>query len=508
MKTSPRRGGPRYAPVAIGVITFLISLGLAGSLLALDLSKAERRASRQLDLAGQNLIETLADEIRSRELGLIDLAGDPGVPGEEYAQRLSPMLVWPEVLAVGHAVTDQAPVEWYAAAVMDLPKSVEGSVEQAATLWRANDTIHIVHGDKLVLAYPTEIGSRRSWDLLVIDMVAAADGAVPEDFAGDLTWSIRAVPEGELFKGSEPLVRRAYLRLEDSSSWLVEFHWTTEALAELGVAIHPVGAAVGVALSLTLAWLAAHLVQRKYLQVDLEASRGMLEQKDLLLLALSHQLRTPLTAVIGFLAVALDGERPLPDTQRDELLELASGQAQEAGEIVDDLMVAARINNGNLVLLPKPLEVGLIIDSVFRSTQTADEVLELDGGGSEALVYADPLRIRQLIRNVFEEGRVCGARRWKVVTTPSETAVGIAFIADFEIPDRPLMGVLSADMVASPAGLVAIQPHLITATRLAEVMGGGITFVSVGGATAISVLLPRTHIAADQVEPLVTTTNG
>jgi hypothetical protein len=257
---------------------------------------------------------------------------------------------------------------------------------------------------------------------------------------------------------------------------------------------------VGIVLSTLLALLASHLVHRRHVQVELEASRSLLEQKDLLLLALSHQLRTPLTAVIGFLGIALDEENVVPDRQRRELLDLAKDQAQDAAEIVEDMVVAARINDQNLVLIPKPIEVDPIIDAVFRATQRVDEVLELVEGESEAIVYADPLRIRQLIRNVFDEGRAGGARRWKVVTTPSENAVDIAFIADFEIPDRIPMKMLTSETVATPKGLDAIQPHLITATRLAEVMGGGITSVSVGGATAIHVLLPRTYFAADPAE--------
>jgi len=500
MRASAHRGDPKYAPVVIGVITFLISLGLTAALVALDLSLRERESGRELDLTGQRMVDTLDRAIQSRELGLIGLSVEPGESPRTHARRLSSMLIWPEVTAVGHANADLAQVRWLGGSRPDLPETLEGSVEEAPSLSRlTSDTIHIVNGDILVLAHLTEIDDDRTWDLMAIDMGAAAERALPEMLAGKLVWTMQLLPEGEALRSSERLVRRAYLTVDDDLTWLFEFRWTAGALAELGVGIHRLGAAAGIALSTILAYVAAHIVRRKFVQVEREASRGMMEQKDLLLLALSHQLRTPLTAVIGFLDLALDDERPVFEVQRREMLDLAMGQAREAAEIVDDLMVAARINDGNLVLLPKPLVVGPIIDAVFRSNQGAEEVLELVGGGADAIVLADPLRLRQLIRNVFDEGRKEGALRWKVVTTPSEIAVDIAFIANFEIPDRAPTEMLSADIVASPQGLAAIQPHLITATRLAGVMGGDITWVSVGGATAIHVLLPRTYFAADPV---------
>ena len=492
------RRGPRYAAVAIGVITFAISLGLTAALLALDLSNAERRAGRQLDLAGQNMVETLHRNINSREQGLISLSTQPRLPGMSYSQRLSPLLIWPEVSAVGHLGTDGGTVQWFGRNRPDLPESIgEPIAGDPDTSQPADLTVRSTHGDHLVLANPTGVEGRRAWDLIAVDMIEGAHAIVPEALEDQLDWSIRAVPAGEVLKSSERKLHREYLILDEGATWLFEFRWTPEALAGMGVGIDRVWAAVGIGLSAILALFASHLVHRRHVQVELEASRSMLEQKDLLLLALSHQIRTPLTAVIGFLGIALDDEHQLPDVQRRELLDLAKDQAEDAAEIVEDMVVAARINDDNLVLLPKPIVVGPIIDAVFRATQGVEETLELAGGGSDVIVYADPLRIRQLIRNIFDEGREGGARRWRVVITPSETAVDIAFIADFEIPERPTMATLSADMVASPKALVAIQPHLITATRLAEVMGGGITAVSVGGAAAIHVLLPRTYFAAE-----------
>jgi len=492
------RRGPKHAAVVIGAITFLISIGLTAALLALDLSNDERRVGRQLDLAGQNMVEVLHQEINSREVGLINLSAQPRRPGVSYTQRLSPMFVWPEVTAVGHVGTDGGTVEWFGSSTGDLPLSIEEEIAvDPDTAQRADFTAHIARGDYLVLANPTGTEGGRAWDLIAIDMVEGANAAVPESLHDQLQWSIRAVPAGETLKSSERKLHREYLILDESTIWLFEFRWTSEALADMGVGVDRVWAAIGIGLSTILALFATYLVNRRHVQVELEASRSMLEQKDLLLLALSHQLRTPLTAVIGFLGIALDDVQDLPETQRRELLDLAKDQAEDAAEIVEDMVVAARINDDNLVLLPKPIVVGPIIDAVFRATQGVEETLELAGGGPDVIVYADPLRIRQLIRNIFDEGREGGARKWRVVITPSETAVDVAFIADFEIPERPTMATLSADMVASPKALVAIQPHLITATRLAEVMGGGITAVSVGGAAAIHVLLPRTYFAAE-----------
>jgi signal transduction histidine kinase len=441
--------------------------------------------------------------IRNRELVLIGLSGQPGSPGREYAERLSPMLVWPEVTAVGHAISDSAPVQWLGDGP-DLAGSIEDSVTAALPgLGAPDQTVRFVYDRVLVLAHPTDMGQVRTWDLVAIDMVAAAHEATAAGL-DTFTWTLRPMAPDEPLESSERSVHREYLVVDEGSTWLFEFRWIPEALAGMGVGIDRVGLALGVALSAFLALLSSRWVHRRSVLVEFEAAKSLMEHKDMLLLALSHQLRTPLTAVIGFLALVLEDQGDIPDGQRRELLDLARDQAEDAADIVEDLMVAARIQDENLMLLPKPIVVLPVVEAVFYANRAAGEALELVESGVEAVVFADALRIRQLVRNVFDEGRKAGARSWEVAATTTETAVAIVFIADFEIPGPGQAPRLSADQVASPQSLAAIQPHLTTATRLAEVMGGGITVVMVGDLSAIHVLLPRPPVEeTDLVEPLV-----
>jgi signal transduction histidine kinase len=384
-----------------------------------------------------------------------------------------------------------------------LPTSIARYVAEAVTDGASREIVHFDHGNLLVFAYPAESDGVRSWDLMVMNMTIAATEAVPEALVENVIWTLRPLEPNEILSGSARLVHREYLILDETSSWLFELQWTPGALEEMGVGVSSLGAWIGAALSAILALFTSRWVYRHHVYVELEAARNIMDQKELLLLALSHQLRTPLTAVIGFLGLVLDDRGDMGGSQQRELLDLAKHQAEDASDIVEDLMVAARMQDENLMLLPKPISVLPMVEAVFHANRGVDEALEVVPSKPEAFVFADALRIRQLIRNVFDEGRRAGARRWGVAATITGSAVDIVFLGDFKIVAKGRSPGLSLDQVATPGSRAAVRPHLTTATRLAEVMGGGITTLAVGGATAIHVLLPRPPVAGEELpEPL------
>lgn len=71
-----------------------------------------------------------------------------------------------------------------------------------------------------------------------------------------------------------------------------------------------------------------------------------------LLRSISHDLRTPLTSIIGSADILLDRDGSLDVTESRHLLEGVRSDAAWLSETVENLLAIARLENGGCVLVP------------------------------------------------------------------------------------------------------------------------------------------------------------
>jgi signal transduction histidine kinase len=125
--------------------------------------------------------------------------------------------------------------------------------------------------------------------------------------------------------------------------------------------------------------------------------------KDEFVSLVSHDLRTPLTSVIGYTELALDDGGGL-DADRRNYLEIVSRNAQRLLRLVDDLLFIARLQAGRgLELQPTPLDLAAIAQQMVLEMQPRahDRGLELRYAGADAVpAIADRGRIFQLLDNL------------------------------------------------------------------------------------------------------------
>jgi signal transduction histidine kinase len=119
---------------------------------------------------------------------------------------------------------------------------------------------------------------------------------------------------------------------------------------------------------------------------------------------MSHQLRTPLTAIIGFCEVltqGMDGE-------------LSRDQAQDVGEIhksglvllelVNDILDLSKIEAGKIEIVPQEVDLSAVVDQVIASMHNMAEAKALkltsDLSSDVKKVIADPVRVREILTNL------------------------------------------------------------------------------------------------------------
>lgn len=119
--------------------------------------------------------------------------------------------------------------------------------------------------------------------------------------------------------------------------------------------------------------------------------QGMLDAKRALLLAISHELRSPLTRARVNAELVGEGEH------RDALLRDLS----EMRDLISDLLESERLVTGHSALQTESVDLAALVRDVV-ATQFSEAALRLDLDASIGAVQADPMRLRLLLRNLID----------------------------------------------------------------------------------------------------------
>jgi heavy metal sensor kinase len=139
----------------------------------------------------------------------------------------------------------------------------------------------------------------------------------------------------------------------------------------------------------------------------------------------SHELRTPLTIVNLETSRALSSKRTSQEYQR--VLKVIHSENEFMSHLVNDLLILARMDSGQMVLEKKPLDLSdIALDAVERLTPLAERKnVRLETGNlPEVTILGDQQYLLQMVRNLVENGinYMSGdIRRVKVETGADET---------------------------------------------------------------------------------------
>ena len=128
----------------------------------------------------------------------------------------------------------------------------------------------------------------------------------------------------------------------------------------------------------------------------------LLRSRDEFLAGASHALRTPLTSVVGFgQLMEQNWGHKLPPEAGEMLAEL-NQQGEELAGLVDDLLVRAEDASGRLHVRAEPTDLREITAQVVRSFAWLypQKLIRLRGD-LQAMASGDPVRVRQIVRNLM-----------------------------------------------------------------------------------------------------------
>ncbi|MDQ6773743.1 MAG: HAMP domain-containing histidine kinase, partial [Candidatus Dormibacteraeota bacterium] len=233
------------------------------------------------------------------------------------------------------------------------------------------------------------------------------------------------------------------------------------------------------------------------------ADRGRRE----LIVNVSHELRTPIASIQGHAETLLlpEAQRPL-DLDRDAYLGVIAGEARRLGGLVDDLLLLARAESGELATRPAAVDLRQVASQVAAALEPLAHAerrvaLVRPAEPEAAWAWADSDRVAQVLTNLVrnaithtpEGGAVMVATgddgRWAWVSV-TDTGVGIAADELARVFERFYRADPSRSRDAGGFGL-----GLAIARDLVEAMGGVIQATSEPGqGTSFRVMLPRLTI--------------
>jgi signal transduction histidine kinase len=164
-----------------------------------------------------------------------------------------------------------------------------------------------------------------------------------------------------------------------------------------------------------MAGLALDITERK--QAEAERERLLAEEqqaretaeaatraKDEFLAVVSHELRTSLTAILGYTRMTRSNPHDAAQVARN--CEIIERSAKTQQQLIEDLLDTARIISGKLKLEVAPTDLRLVLEDAVEVTRAAAEakridlVTRLDDASQEIL--GDAARLRQIVWNLLQ----------------------------------------------------------------------------------------------------------
>ncbi|HQU43017.1 MAG TPA: response regulator [Pirellulales bacterium] len=139
------------------------------------------------------------------------------------------------------------------------------------------------------------------------------------------------------------------------------------------------------------------------LRMAKEAAEAANVAKSSFLGNMSHEPRTPMTAILGFTDLLLDGE---PNVSREEALEVIKRNGKHLLKIIDDLLDISTIEAGHLTIERVPCSPAQLLVETHALMQVGGQAKGLSltiecRDSLPQLVYADATRLRQILLNLI-----------------------------------------------------------------------------------------------------------
>jgi signal transduction histidine kinase len=149
-----------------------------------------------------------------------------------------------------------------------------------------------------------------------------------------------------------------------------------------------------------------NLIVLEQLKQTNEKLKEIDEAKDEFISMASHQLRTPLTSMKGYVSMVLDGDAGKVSESQRTLLQQAFNSSQRMVYLIADLLNVSRLRTGKFVITNKQVEMPSMVESelsqLTESAAARGVKFFYEKPKSFPLVMLDEMKIRQVVMNYLD----------------------------------------------------------------------------------------------------------
>ncbi len=315
---------------------------------------------------------------------------------------------------------------------------------------------------RALLALPADVTGRPLADFLAAPRVRCEDGR-PCDFADTLL--------GPLIGGAKSTERTIAVAMDDGERFVVL----------VGTPVRDdSGAVVGAVI----------------LARDITAHRRSEQEQDAFLSLISHELRSPLTAIKGFAQLASRALDGLGAGRARRHLHVIDQQTERIGRLIEDISDVSRLRRGKLTLDPMPFDLVPLVEATVAQQRvtTASHPIALTLPAEPLIVRADPARIEQSLNSLL-------ANAARFSPAASEIAVVLERHGDsarlivrdrgIGVPEAERQQIFGRFYRATNGGGSGLGLGLFIADQIVARSGGTIAVAdAVGGGARFSITLP------------------
>lgn len=148
---------------------------------------------------------------------------------------------------------------------------------------------------------------------------------------------------------------------------------------------------------------------------DISEEKQLERERNEFISTASHEMRTPVASIEGYLALALNEKVSKIDKNARQYIEKAHNETRHLGNLFRDLLSVSKLEEDSLPSQPEPVDMNKVIEATIDEMRFAAEEKELElsfksynqVSGETSLkplyyVYADPERLREVLTNLID----------------------------------------------------------------------------------------------------------
>lgn len=128
------------------------------------------------------------------------------------------------------------------------------------------------------------------------------------------------------------------------------------------------------------------------------------QKKDELIVYLAHDIKTPLTSMIGYLSL-LSEIKDMPQEQRNRFIDIALDKSYRLEYLINELFDVARFNSEKIVLEKEEINLNLMLEQIaddfYPTLKEMNKKINFTSD-EKTILYADPDKLSRVFNNLIK----------------------------------------------------------------------------------------------------------